>query len=402
MIDLLSISTDATRLAEVARLIGECGSYRGTRAVATPSQLLARGDSLDAFDVLIVDALSLQDADLPIVTDLCHRHGHLTCILLIPDASPETLIAAMRAGFRDVIHWPLDQRSLADALQRAESRRALHDTHETRIVSFMSCKGGTGTSFIAGNVAHALSTTLQKRVLLIDLNQLFGDAAFLVTNETPPSTLPQMCGQIARMDSAFLDACLLHSNDRFDLLAGAGDPVKAADIKVETLEWILGVAVPRYDFVIFDLGQSINQLSILALDRSDEIHIVLQASMPHARAGRRLQEILSSLGYSTDRMRLLLNRYSRHGEHARAAMEEVLGMQPYEVLPEDAAIVAAAMNEGVPVSQIRRNSGVARSLQKLAQKIVNHGPASARARTRGESLVTRFFGRNATPKLKAM
>ncbi|QCP53839.1 pilus assembly protein [Trinickia violacea] len=402
MIDLLSISKDATRLAEVARLIGECGNYRGTRAVATPSQLLERGDSLDAFDVLIVDALSLQDADLPVVADLCHRHGHLTCILLIPDASPETLIAAMRAGFRDVIHWPLDQRALRDALQRAENRRALHDTHETRIVSFMSCKGGTGTSFIASNVAHALSTTLQKRVLLIDLNQLFGDAAFLVTNETPPSTLPQMCGQIARMDSAFLDACLLHGNDRFDLLAGAGDPVKAADIKLETLEWILGVAVPRYDFVIFDLGQSINQLSILALDRSDEIHIVLQPSMPHVRAGRRLQEILASLGYSADRMRLLLNRHSRHGERARAAMEEVLGMQPYEVLPEDAATVAAAMNEGVPVSQIARNSGVARSVQKLAQNIVNHGPAPTRAHARGESLVTRFFGRNANPKLKTM
>ena len=402
MIDILTTSKDASRLAQVVRLVGECGNYRTTRAVGNLSQLVERGDSLDAFDVLIVDALSLQDADLPVVTDLCHRHGHLTCILLIPDASPETLIAAMRAGFRDVIHWPLDQRSLADALQRAESRRALRDAHETHIVSFMSCKGGTGTSFIASNVAHALSTTLQKRVLLIDLNQLFGDAAFLVTNETPPSTLPQMCGQIARMDSAFLDACLLHGNDRFDLLAGAGDPVKAADIKVETLEWILGVAVPRYDFVIFDLGQSINQLSILALDRSDEIHMVLQPSMPHVRAGRRLQEILASLGYSADRMRLLLNRYSRHGERARAAMEEVLGMQPYQVLPEDAAIVAAAMNEGVPVSQIARNSGVARGLQKLAQNIVNHGPASARAGTRGESLVTRFFGRNATPKLKTM
>ncbi len=168
---------------------------------------------------------------------------------------------------------------------------------------------------------------------MIDLNQQFADAAFLVSDETPPSTLPQICSQIERMDLAFFDASLVHVSDNFHILAGAGDPIKAAEVKEDRLEWILGVAAPRYDFVLFDLGQTINQLSMLALDRSDQIHIVLQATMPHVRAGRRLQEILGSLGYASDQMRLLLNRYTRHAERARAALEQVLGMRPYQVIP---------------------------------------------------------------------
>ena len=402
MIDILSISKDASRLAQIVRSIGECGNYRTTRTVGGPAQLAQRGDGLDSFDVLIVDAVSLNDAELAVIADLSRRYERLTCVLLTPDASPQTLIAAMRAGFRDVLGWPLDQHSLAEALLRAESKRSLSGAHETRIISFVSCKGGNGTTLVAANVAHAISTNRQKRVLLIDLNQLYGDAAFLVTGESPPSTLPQMSAQVERMDAAFLDASLLHVSETFHVLAGAGDPVKAADIDHDRLEWILGIAIPRYDFVIFDVGQSINPLSMLALDRSDEIHMVLQASMPHVRAGRHLREILGSLGYASDNLRLILNRYTKDVERARAALEEVLDMAPYQTLPEDPDVVTRALDEGVPLSTVKRTSGIARGLQQLADNIVDHVPAAARGRARTETRSLRFFGRGVAPKLKTM
>lgn len=400
MIDILITSKDATRLSQVVHMLGECGDYRTTRAADGPSLLLERGDSLDAFDVLIVDAATPQDAELPVVAQLCQKHKHLSCILLSPDVSPQSLIAAMRAGFRDVLNWPLERRALGDALVRLEAQCLQTHTHTTEIVSFMSCKGGVGTSFIAANVADTIADKQQKRVLMIDLNQLFADAAFLVTSETPPSTLPHLCSQIERMDHAFFDASVLHVSDTFHILAGAGDPVKAAEIKEERLEWILGVAAPRYDFVIFDLGQTLNPNSMLALDRSDQIHLVLQASMPHVRAGRRLQEILVSLGYAADRTRLLLNRYARHEERARAAMEQVLGMRPYQVIPEDAAAVAEAINQGLPISKTGHKSGVSRSLQTLAANIAGRSAASGPGRAKGESLFARMLGRQAAPKLE--
>ncbi|WP_233833961.1 AAA family ATPase [Paraburkholderia sp. ZP32-5] len=406
MINILALSEDSARLAQIVHLIGECGddrTTRVTRASGTPSLLGERGDSLDAFDVLIVDALSLQDAQLAVVERLHREHGRLTCLLLIPDASPETLIAAMRAGFRDVLNWPLDARQFGDALQRAQSQSAQGSARETRFLSFISCKGGAGTSFIAANVAHAIAHLPQKkRVLLIDLNQQFADAAFLVSDETPPSTLPQICAQIERMDTAFFDTSLMHVSDTFHILAGAGDPVKAGEIKEDRLEWILGVASPQYDFVLFDLGLTLNRLSMIALDRSDQIHIVLQASMPHVRAGRRLQEILCSLGYAQDQMRLILNRYTRHGERARAALESVLGMSAYQVIPDDADTVTDAMNQGLPVAKIARGSGVSRSLQTLAENIGARTAKPGRGQAKGDSLFGRLLGRQTPPKLEPL
>ncbi len=149
MIDILITSKDAARLSQVVRVLGECGNYRTTRVAGRPSSLVERGDSLDAFDVLIVDASSLETAELPVVGKLCHRRPQVTSILLIPDASPQTLIEAMRAGFRDVLNWPLERRALGDALVRLEAQRLKASTHTTEIVSFLSCKGGAGTSFIA-------------------------------------------------------------------------------------------------------------------------------------------------------------------------------------------------------------------------------------------------------------
>lgn len=402
MINVLALSEDSTRLAQIVRLIGECGGCRATRATGKPSRLSERGDSLDAFDVLIVDAASLGDVELAVVETLHHAHARLTCILVIPDPSSQTLIAAMRAGFRDVLGWPVDPRALGDALRRAQTQGGSGNARETRILSFMSCKGGAGTSFIACNVAHAIASLAQKRVLLIDLNQQFADAAFLVSEETPPSTLPQVCSQIERMDLAFFDASLVHVTDTFHILAGAGDPIKAAELKEDRLEWILGVAVPRYDFVLFDLGQTINQLSMHALDSSEQIHIVLQASMPHVRAGRRLQEILGSLGYAPDQMRLLLNRYGREAQRARAALEQVLGMQAWQVIPEDPVVVSDAMNQGLPISQTAHNSGVSRALQTLAENIVSGAATPGRGRANRTSVFSRLLGRQATPKLEMM
>ncbi|MDP9649281.1 AAA family ATPase [Paraburkholderia strydomiana] len=398
MINILINSEHTGRMSEVVRFVTDCGNCTTTRMQGAPSTLLERGDSLDAFDVLIIDAASIERAELDSVNLLVHRYPRLTCLLLLPQTSPDTLIAAMRAGVRDVLNWPLDARALGAAVQRAMAPHADETRHETHMVSFISCKGGAGTSLIAANVGHAIATLHGKRVLLVDLNQMFADAAFLVSDQEPPSTLPQICAQIERIDAAFLDASLTHVTPGFHVLAGAGDPLKALEIHEEQLEWILGVAAPRYDVVLFDLGQSINALSIVALDRSAEIHLVLQASMPYVRAGRRLQEMLVSLAYSPDRMRLLLNRHRRHDERAASALEQVLGRRPSHLIADDPQAAAEAVNLGEPLLKNARNSALTRSIQALAQSIVNQSTGVVPQKKRDDPLLARLFGRSATQR----
>ncbi|MDR0242138.1 MAG: AAA family ATPase [Burkholderia sp.] len=402
MINILVASDDTARLTQIARLVADCGRYRATRATGRPSQIEHRTDGLDAFDILLVDGTALDASELSAIERICRAHAGLTCILVTADASPHVLLEAMRAGARDVLQWPIDPNALGHALERAAAQSTRSDRDDTRIVSFMSCKGGVGTSFAASNIAFEIAEGFKRRVLLIDLNQQFADAAFLVSDETPPSTLPQLCTQIERLDSAFLDASVAHVTENFHVLAGAGDPIKAAEMREDALEWILGVAAPRYDFVIFDIGVGINPLTMVALDRSDQIEIVLQPAMPHVRAGRRLLEILVSLGYSTDQMRLIVNRTTRASERTRTALEEVLGLQATCAIPDDAETVLEAINQGHPVARLARSSAVVRALQACAKQLVDGEVRAGRSAARSEPLMSRLFGRKATPKLKSM
>ncbi|WP_175775016.1 AAA family ATPase [Burkholderia anthina] len=402
MINILVASDDTARLTQIARLVADSGRYRVTRAAGRPSQIEHRTDGLDAFDILLIDGATLDAPELSAIERICRLHPGLTGILVTADASPHTLLDAMRAGARDVLQWPIDPAALAHALERAAAQSTRRDTADTRIVSFMSCKGGAGTSFTASNVAYEIAEGFKRRVLLIDVNQQFADAAFLVSDETPPSTLPQLCAQIERLDGAFLDASVAHVTPTFHVLAGAGDPVKAAEMREDALEWILGVAAPRYDFVIFDVGVSINPLSMVALDRSDQIQLVLQPAMPHVRAGRRLLEILVSLGYSTDQLRLIVNRVTRASERTRTALEEVLGLQAVCTIPDDVDTVREAIDQGHPVSRVARSAAVVRALQGCAKQIVEGDVRAGHGAASSEPLMSRLFGRKAAPKLKSM
>lgn len=402
MINILVASDDTARLMRIARLVSDAGRYRVTRAAGRPSQIEHRTDGLDSFDILLIDSGQIDAAELAALERICRQHPGLTGILVSADASPQMLLDAMRAGARDVLQWPIDTAALARALERAAAQSTRRDGDDTRIISFTSCKGGAGTSFVASNVAYEISEQFKRRVLLIDLNQQYADAAFLVSDETPPSTLPQLCAQIERIDGAFLDASLAHVTPTFHVLAGAGDPVKAAEMREDALEWILGVAAPRYDFVIFDIGVSISALSMVALDRSDQIQLVLQPAMPHVRAGRRMLEILVSLGYSSDQLRLVVNRMTRAGERTRTALEEVLGLHASTTIPEDADTVREAIDQGYPVSRLARTAGVARAVHACAKQIVEGDVRTQPDAASSEPLMSRLFGRKATPKLKSM
>ncbi|MCM3755587.1 hypothetical protein M3665_27090, partial [Bacillus licheniformis] len=141
MINILVASDDTARLTQIARLVADCGRYRTTRATGRPSQIEHRTDGLDAFDILLVDGTSLEPSELPAIERICRAHAGLTCILVTADASPHVLLDAMRAGARDVLQWPLDPQALGHALGRAAVQSTRRDTDDTRIVSFMSCKG---------------------------------------------------------------------------------------------------------------------------------------------------------------------------------------------------------------------------------------------------------------------
>jgi pilus assembly protein CpaE len=370
MINILLVSSDPGRTQQIAAVIAASGIGHQLKTLANGlPQICADKDALQATDLLIFDGYHLTQDDIGTLEKLSSRHRELVCTLVTPSPSHELLIQAMRAGVRNVALWPIERESFVADLKRVAGRRAEADHRDGQVLSFVSCKGGSGTTFLAANLGHALATLREKRVLFVDLNQQFGDAAHLVCDKAPPATIADVCAQIDRLDASFFDACLTHAYPNFDVLAGAGDPVKAVDIKVSHLEQIVALIRQQYDFVLFDVGQSVNPLSIFALDHSDLIFPVLQSSVPHLRAGKRLLELLQSLGYPGERVRILLNRHEKRGRIDLKTVESVIGARIYKAVPNDARPVLDSVNQGVPVVKQHKSSPISKSLGELAESL---------------------------------
>jgi pilus assembly protein CpaE len=225
-------------------------------------------------------------------------------------------------------------------------------------------------------------------VLLIDLHGQFGDATLYVSDQKPAMTLSDVCSQIARIDGAFLDSCLVHVTAGFGVLAAADDPTHAVDLKPEHMDTILRVARQHYDFIVLDVGRQIDAISLRALDNADAIYPVLQLALPDIRDGRRLLDIFRSLGYPVENTRLIVNRYEKGGKLRLQDLQNALGAEVLLTMPNDYVAATDSVNQGVPVLQLSRSSAVARSLAELVELV------TARRVQESKGLFDRLFGRS--------
>lgn len=315
------------------------------------------------------------------------RHPQMAVMLLSPDQSPETLLRAMRAGVREMLPLPLNSRAFNEALDRIAQKNA-SAIKNGKVVSFISCKGGSGATFIATNFGHSLASLAKKKVLLIDLNQHFGDAAMYMSDKKPAMTLSDVCLQIERIDPALLASSLIEVLPNFGILAASEDPMRSADIKPEHIDTILLLARNHYDFVILDVGRQIDPVTIRALDHCDAIYPVLQMTMPHIRDGRRLLDIFHSLSYSSDKIHLIVNRYQKAGKLYLSDLEQALGSQVAHTIPNGYSAVSDAINQGVPLLQLAQGNAVAKSLIGFTDQV------TGRKTVHDRSLFTRFFSRS--------
>lgn len=339
-------------------------------------------------ELAIVDASDLPAQEAELLERLCKLYPAATFLLLTREPQQELLIRAMRAGIRDVLPLPLVHSAFHEALSRIETAAGRGQLRNGKVVAFISCKGGSGATFLSTNFAYALAALADKKVLLIDLHGQFGDATLYVSDQKPSMTLSDICAQISRMDAAFLDSCLVHVASNFGVLAAADDPQHAVDMKPEHMDTILRIARQHYDYIVLDVGRQIDAISLRALDQSDTIHPVLQLALPDIRDGRRLLDIFRSLGYSAERIRLIVNRYEKGGKLRLVDLEQALGADVMHTVPNDYLSATDSVNQGIPVLQLSRSSAVARSLGELVELV------TARRAPESKGLFDRLFGRH--------
>jgi pilus assembly protein CpaE len=329
-------------------------------------------------DLIILDSMCRDLEELPALEYVGTQHPHTVLVMLCANQTPDFLIHAMRAGVREVLKSPVTKEVLLASVERIEQRLGLatKPREPGTIAAFIPCKGGSGATFIATNLGYQLAAE-NKKVLLIDLNLQFGDAVLFVHDHKPGTHLGDVARNIERLDASFLAGNLVKISPNYGVLAAPEDPGQAIEIKPEHIEVLLNVAVNHYDFVLLDVGRVLDAVTIKALDRANHVYPVMQLTLPFVRDANRLISAFRTLGYSREKIRLLVNRLEKNSELKLADVERSLGLTAFKTVPNSYEAVAAAVNHGRPIAAFARTNPVARALQELAQTLARPAGESA-------------------------
>ena len=322
-------------------------------------------------DLIILDSMCRDLEELPVLEYVSAQHPQTVVVMLCANHSPEFLINAMRAGVREVLQSPATKEALVAAVERIERRLGLgaKPRQPGQIIAFIPCKGGSGATFLATNLGYQLAAE-SKKVILIDLNLQFGDAALFIHDHKPASNLGDVAHNIHRLDASFLAGSLVNVSPNYGVLAAPEDPGQAMEVKPEHVDVLLNLAVNNYDFVIVDVGRVLDAVTIKALDRANYVFPVMQLTLPFIRDANRLISAFRTLGYSKDKIRLVVNRFEKGSEIKLEDVERSLGVATFKTLPNSYEAVASAVNHGRPIASFARNNPVAKGLQELAHALI--------------------------------
>jgi len=338
-------------------------------------------------DLIIVDSMCRDLEELSGLEQLSLAYPQMVVMLLCANQSPEFLLNAMRAGVREVLASPVNREAFHAAIKRIELKLGVgkKTRQPGKVLAFVPCKGGSGSTFLATNLGYQLASE-GKKTIVIDLNLQFGDAVLFVHDHKSPANLADVARNINRLDASFLTASLVNVTPNFGVLAAPEDPAQAMEVKPEHIDVLLTLAANQYDFVILDIGRVLDAVTIKALDQAHQIFPVMQMTLPFIRDANRLLSVFRSLGYPKDKVNIIVNRYDKGSEIKLEDVQRSFGISGVRTIPNSYDAVASSVNHGKPIATIAKNNAVTKSLNEFAQSL-------ARTSTESNSWLTRLINR---------
>ena len=229
-----------------------------------------------------------------------------------------------------------------------------------KLVFVIGMHGGDGATTIATNTAWHLAENGLRRVLLLDLDLQFGDAA-LQFDATPSHALREALDHPERVDELFLQRGVTQITERLGLMAAQEPLSESVTIHDEAVLTLLGKLLHRYRYVFVDIPCVLAPALMRVLTLPSILLLVSTASLASARDVVRWRQ---QIGPNTPE-RVTLHVLNKNGAHASLPLPEFIravGQPPDVIIPYEREI-GLASNLGV--AAVRKCASLQRSLTPL-------------------------------------
>jgi pilus assembly protein CpaE len=283
------------------------------------------------------------------------------------DASPDLILRAMRSGAREFLRLPIIKEELETVLDRTGelcSGYTPEPKKKGRMIAVFSSKGGCGTSFVASNLACAMT----KPTVLVDLNLQAGDLPLFLGID-PKYSIADVVENRARLDNTLVASYITPYSSNLSLLAAPREADSADEIEPEHVFEVLERLRENYSYVVIDPQHTFDAITLAALDQADDIVLTLTLDIPAIRSAQRALEIFDRLGYSRSKVSVIVNRWSKQIDLDLHQVEKFLGEPVVGFVPSDYQVAVSSINLGQPLVKSNPNSRIALEIQRIAAAV---------------------------------
>jgi pilus assembly protein CpaE len=301
-----------------------------------------------------------------------------------PDASLRDIV---RTGAVDLLQLPVDDKELAESIERAIELTGVPAAAATAVAAapaavatvsdgpgivytISSATGGCGKTFYATNLAYFLTRYTQKRVCIVDLDLQFGEvstALRLRPKYTIFDALQREDTDEADLQAHIEEYCVVHETG-VSVLAAPREPSEADRISPPDVTRILEAVRNRFDYVIVDTPPALAETVLVAFDMSDMLYTMATLDLPSVRNMSVFLSTLDRLKVPTENIRLILNKAETD---VGIDIEQVTKLFPqgFESVLPYAKEVSRSINLGMPVMAASPTAEIS-SLMAAGMKLV--------------------------------
>ena len=289
-----------------------------------------------------------------------------------PDKSAEKIIEVMKMGVAEYLVTPVSDRILENAIEEVRLKLAnAGQIARGSVYSFISSKGGLGSTVVAVNTAIALAMNKRQAVALCDMSFQSGDASVLL-DIVPQTTIYDICQNFHRIDVSFLRGSMVKHNSGLDFLAAPVNQEESEAITAEHVARILDLAKKLYDQVIVDCtSMFIDDCTVEALKASEKIFVITDLSVPAVRNTARLCKLVEKMGINPTRLHITVNRYIKGGTLSIEEVEKSLNRRIFWLFPNDFNDIVSSINRGIPIVKNQAGAPFSRNVLEFTEKLLN-------------------------------
>jgi len=324
----------------------------------------------------------LMDINMPVMNGLeatqmiGDQFPQTRVIMMSVQHESEYLKKAMLAGAKAYIMKPVDMDELIETITTTYERYHYLDTapvlassvHKAQVVSFFSAKGGVGKSMLALNASLIIHEKFNKKVLLMDLDLQFGDIALMI-NKQNEMTIKEMFDDSPITSIEDMKPYLYKYKENCDMLFAPKDPESAEYISKEQVKSILEILKKHYDVIIIDTGVNYDEITLNALDISDQVIIVSSLEVTGLKNTKLSLRVMQSLNYDSSKVKLLVNMAQDKFGVTKANVQKAFTFEVIGYIPEDVKLVRNSINTGIPLIASKNNS-LFKPLLSVCQAII--------------------------------